>query len=50
MNKELYETLAETEEALKETELDKETRRYLEKSLLKRRLNGTVGFLIIGFF
>ena len=41
MNKELYDTLAATDKELKNTELDAETRRYLEKSILKRKLNGT---------
>lgn len=40
MNKELYDTLAATDKELKNTELDAETRRYLEKSILKRKLNG----------
>lgn len=47
MNKELYDTLAATEVALKDTQLDKETRRYLEKSLLKRKLNGKYEIMII---
>lgn len=50
MNKELYDTLAATEVALKDTQLDKETRRYLEKSLLKRKLNGEYLLILFELF
>lgn len=40
MNKELYTTLDETQKELDMSSLDKESKRFLEKALLKRKLNG----------